>query len=158
LESANPDLRLIQALLKLLGAIPELRVVVDHLPNANVSPADRRAYDSALRELASHPLCYAKLAEIPQKRAHAIPDAVVNHKISVITDRDYYNGRLDALWGLFGNERCFFGSDWPNSDALMGYSETFELVAQCADRHPLNAQQKFFYDNAFNAYSLRLAR
>ena len=36
-----------------------------------------------------------------------------------------YKASLDRLWDLFGEDRIFFGSDWPNSDTLASYDETF---------------------------------
>ena len=32
------------------------------------------------------------------------------------------------MWDLFGEDRIFFGSDWPNSDTLANYDETFAVA------------------------------
>ena len=147
LDSANPNPRLIQGLLKLSDALPELRIIVDHLPNASVAPGEETAYHHDLLSLAQRPNVFAKLAEIPQLGADGL-----------IRDVTFYNDRLALLWEAFGEDRCFFGSDWPNSNHLADFSTTLGLVKACVAQRSDVAQAKFFMHNAALAYGPALAR
>ncbi|MFC6340256.1 amidohydrolase family protein [Pseudomonas sp. CCM 7891] len=142
LDSANPDPQLIKGLLQVSDALPELRIIVDHLPNASVPAGEEAAYHTDLLRLAERPNVFAKLAEIPQFGPQGL-----------IVDSAFYNDRLAVLWEAFGEDRCFFGSDWPNSDHLADFATTLGLVKACtADKTP-QVQAKFFRHNAIRIYS-----
>jgi predicted TIM-barrel fold metal-dependent hydrolase len=142
-ESANPDPRLIRAILQVAEAVPHLRIVIDHLPNAKVigDPHTTTAYHRNLDTLAQHPLVYVKLSEIP-----TIKDGVL------IRDKQYYRGKLDPLWNLFAPNRVIFGSDWPNSDQVAPYDQTFAIVSEYMSSKPLEARERYFVDNSKAAY------
>ena len=108
-ESANPDPRLIRALLQIADTVPQPRIVIDHLPNAKVigDPHTLAAYHRNLIALSKHSLVYVKLSEIPTIKDGAL-----------IRDSQYYREKLDPLWDLFGPDRVIFGSDWPHIEAL----------------------------------------
>ncbi|MGB3126073.1 MAG: amidohydrolase family protein [Pseudomonas sp.] len=142
LDSANPDPRLIKGLLHLSDALPQLRIIVDHLPNAQVPAGEEAAYHADLLRLAERPNVFAKLAEIPQVGPHGL-----------ITDAAFYNDRLAVLWEAFGEDRCFFGSDWPNSDHLANFATTLGLVKNCMADKPEAVQAKFFVHNAVRVYT-----
>lgn len=66
-ESANPDPRLIRALRELGERIPDVTIVIDHLPHGPIptEAAARAAYEADLRALAQRPRVFVKLSEIP---------------------------------------------------------------------------------------------
>ncbi|AMW83544.1 L-fuconolactone hydrolase [Pseudomonas yamanorum] len=142
LDSANPNPRLIKGLLHLSDALPELRIIVDHLPNASVPAGEESAYHADLMRLAERPNVFAKLAEIPQVGPQGL-----------ILDPAFYNDRLAVLWEAFGEDRCFYGSDWPNSDHLASFATTLDLVKACMAGKPEDVQGKFFLHNAVRIYS-----
>ena len=142
LESANPDPRLIKGLLHLSDALPELRIIIDHLPNAQIPVGQETAYHADLLRLAERPNVFAKLAEIPQHGPNGL-----------IVDSAFYNDRLAVLWDAFGEDRCFFGSDWPNSDHLADFAATLGLVKRCMADQRQAVQEKFFLHNAVRIYS-----
>ncbi len=143
LDSANPDPRLMEALLRVSQAAPELRMVIDHLPHctAPTEAAARAQYWSTLRELAQNPHVFVKLSEIP-----------VRQKGRLETDPRFYAASLDALWDVFGEDHVLFGSDWPNSDHVASYAQTFGIVRGYVSRKSAEAQQKFFWKNSIAAY------
>ncbi|CRM35654.1 amidohydrolase family protein [Pseudomonas sp. 24 R 17] len=142
LDSANPNPRLIKGLLTLSDTLPALRIVVDHLPNAQVPAGEEAAYHADLLRLAERPNVFAKLAEIPQLGPHGL-----------ITDTAFYNDRLAVLWEAFGEDRCLFGSDWPNSDHLADFATTLGLVKRCMADKSETVQGKFFVHNAVRIYT-----
>jgi len=142
-ESANPDPVLIRAILSVAERVPDLTIVIDHLPHSPIPTenAARAEYQSNLSRLAKHPRVFVKLSEIP---------VLLNG--ALVTDIGYYQGALDAIWSVFGEGRIFFGSDWPNSDHVCSLQQTFSLVhAYIAQKSP-TAQEKFFWKNSLSAY------
>jgi predicted TIM-barrel fold metal-dependent hydrolase len=59
---------------------------------------------------------------------------------------------LDRLWDLFGEGRMFFGSDWPNSDTLASYDDTFGVAQRYIATRGETAQQKYFFKNSTSVY------
>ena len=143
LESANPDPSLIRALLQAVDKVNDLRIVVDHLPNARLpsDPAELEDYNKDLSALASHPTVFIKLSEIPVVRNG-----------SLIRDPAFYRERLDALWDLFGEDRVIFGSDWPNSDHVAPFADTLGIVRQYTAGKPQGTQEKYFWKNSARIY------
>ena len=143
LDSANPDPRLIGALRRISDQVPDLRIVIDHLPHAPVptEAAARDAYWADLRALAQNPHVFIKLSEIP---------AVVNGKLQ--TDPHFYQAPLDAIWDVFGEDHILFGSDWPNSDHVTGYPQTMSIVRSYMARKSPAAREKYFWRNSIAAY------
>jgi L-fuconolactonase len=143
LESANPDPRLISALLRIVENVPKLRVIIDHLPNLKL-PTDAHAlaaYHHDLAVLARRSHVYVKLSEIP-----VIKDG------ALILDKRYYREKLDPLWDLFGPNRVIFGSDWPNSDQVAPYDQTFEIVSQYLSSKTPEDRERYFWRNSKTAY------
>lgn len=128
---------------------PDLRVVIDHLPHAMVPSEDaaRREYESNLRRLAESNHVFVKLSEIPVRTAGRL-----------VTDPKYYEAALDGLWNIFGNDRMIFGSDWPNSDHVATYAETFAIASQYVAKKPHSIQEKYYWKNSIIAYRWRKRR
>jgi predicted TIM-barrel fold metal-dependent hydrolase len=146
LDSANPDAELISALVMVKDKVPELTIVIDHLPNAQVPTQAfaQEQYTKDLEKLRDSPKVFAKLSEIP---------ASVNGKVSL--ELSFYKQKLDTIWSIFGEDRLLFGSDWPNSDHLAKYPQTFGLVRQYIGTKSRIAEEKFFWRNSIAAYGWR---
>ncbi|MGB6722144.1 MAG: amidohydrolase family protein, partial [Terracidiphilus sp.] len=143
LDSANPDPRLIGAIRVASERVPDLRIVIDHLPRAPVpvEPAARDAYWADLRALAQNPNVFVKLSGIPVR---------LNGRLE--TDPHFYQAPLDALWDVFGEDHVLFGSDWPNSDHVASYAQTFAIVRAYMARKSAAAREKYFWRNSVAAY------
>jgi predicted TIM-barrel fold metal-dependent hydrolase len=143
LETANPNAALIAAVLQVADHVPDLRIVLDHLPHAEV-PTDDAAlaeYESNLRELSHRPTIFVKGSEIVRR---------IDSRLSL--DVSSYKGALDRLWDLFGEDRIFFGSDWPNSDSLANFDDTFGIARKYIATRSVEAQQKYFWKNSMTVY------
>ncbi|MGB7198915.1 MAG: amidohydrolase family protein [Acidobacteriaceae bacterium] len=143
LDSANPNPDLIHAILNLSDRIPELRIVIDHLPSSPIPSAApaRKQYWSQLRLLSQNPNVFIKLSEIPVRVDGAVPK-----------DTAFYKPGLDAIWDVFGEDHILYGSDWPNSDHLATYPETFKIVRDYVAPKGHAVCEKFFWKNSIAAY------
>ena len=145
-ESANPNAALLRGLAKVATRWPELTIVIDHLPHAEVpsGPAEKLEYDRLLEELSQAPKVFIKLSEIP---------VATNGAVS--TDISSYRGPLDELWQRFGEDKVLFGSDWPNSDSVLPFRATVGILKTYASEKSRTAQEHLFWKNSSKAYKWR---
>lgn len=143
LDSANPNADLIHAIVQVSNHVPELRIVIDHLPSAPIPSAApaRKEYWAQLRHLSQNPHVFIKLSEIPVRVHGTVPKKA-----------EYYQPRLDAIWDIFGEDHILYGSDWPNSDHLVTYAETFTIVRDYVLPKGHAVCEKFFWKNSISAY------
>jgi L-fuconolactonase len=143
LDTANPDPPLIAAIVRLTDRVPNLRVVIDHLPQLD-PPSDsgsRETLRSNLRELGARPQVYVKVSEVLRRVEGRVP-----------ADLGSYRARLDEIWETFGEDRLMYGSDWPNSDHWGTYAEVFRIVREYISGKDAHVEHKFFYGNSILAY------
>jgi L-fuconolactonase len=141
MDTANPRVPLLEAMLRISDAVPTLRIVIDHLPALDPAEADQAAYDAALQEIARRPQIFVKLSEIIHR---------VNDQVS--TELGTYRARLDALMGVFGEDRILFGSDWPNSDGVAPVDKVFAVAQEYFRSKPRPVAEKYFWKNSVAAY------
>src|SRR5205085_11344570 len=103
LDTANPTPALLSTIVRVTDLAPDLRVVIDHLPQIEPPIA-------TLRELAQRPQVYVKVSEVLRRVDGRVPE-----------DLAFYKSRLDEIFALFGEDRLLYGSDWPNSDQWAPY-------------------------------------
>jgi L-fuconolactonase len=141
LDTANPRVDLLQAIVKLTDRIPGLRVVLDHLPSLEPTPDLRKAYDDALEQLQQRPRVFVKLSAVIHR---------VNGQVS--TQLAPYRDRLDQLIARFGEDRIVFGSDWPNSDGVAPLDKVVGVVREFFQTKPREVADKYFWKNSLAAY------
>lgn len=122
--------RLLGDVARLVDRIPNLRVVINHLP------FEPSASEEALRELARRPNVYAKISNVVRKSG----------------DTASYRQELDRLWRLFGPDHAFYGSNWPVSDKVAPYTTVLGVVREYFDHKDREASEKFFWRNAKAVY------
>ncbi|MGH9469211.1 MAG: amidohydrolase family protein [Terriglobia bacterium] len=144
LDTANPDATLVAAVVRLTDRVPELRVVVDHLPQFEPEPRARKAVHANLRELGKRPKVFVKISEVLRRVDSRTP-----------YDLDFYRPILDELYGIFGEDHVIYGSDWPNSDHWGTYSQALSVVREYFAGKGSGAAEKFFWTNSAVAYRWR---
>ena len=135
LDTANQTPELIAATLRVTDAVPNLRIVIDHLPQL-AAPADAN-----LRELGKRPQVYAKVSEVLQR---------VNGRVPL--DLAEYKPKLDEIFGIFGEDRVLYGSDWPNSDNWAPFGAGFGVVREYFMAKGTAVAEKYFRTNSTKAY------
>jgi L-fuconolactonase len=144
LDTANQTPALIHAVVRLSDSIPNLKIVIDHLPGLKVpeEAAARKACEDNLKVLGHRPQVFAKISAIVRKVDGRVP-----------LDISFYKDRLDHIWDIFGADRLLFGSDWPNSDQLAQYSDVFHLAEEFIAPRDRATKEKFYWKNSLKAYS-----
>jgi L-fuconolactonase len=143
LDTANPNLELLNGMIRLTDKVPDLRVVLDHLPNLDIPGQTSAARDieSALRKLASRNT-FAKLSAVTKR---------VNGQVQ--TDLALYKPNLDLLCDIFGEDRVVYGSDWPNSTGnWVPYETMLQIVQTYFQNRGRVAAEKYFWKNSVSAY------
>lgn len=133
LDTANPTEQLMRDALRVTDLVPDLRVVLDHLPVMEPAPV--------WQELAKRPHVYVKISEIVRRVDGKVP-----------LDIAFYKDRLDRIYETFGEDKVLFGSDWPNSDQLATYPEVFRLARAYFDTKSRAAAEKYYWKNSIAAY------
>lgn len=145
LDMANPSFDLLRAALLVTAAVPELRVVVDHMPSLDPTPDTQAQYDRLIGELAQRPNCFIKLSQVFHR----------GHEAAVAPGLAAHRARLDALVAAFGEDRVMFGSDWPNSVGTATIPQAVALMqAYFADK-PKAQAEKYFHRNSARIYKWR---
>lgn len=141
LDTANPRVELLQALLRINDRVPDLRIVIDHLPSLDPAPDMQGAYDAVLAEIEGRANISAKLSEIYHKHDGEVAQGLAS-----------YRERLDRLMDVFGEDRVMFGSDWPNSVGTAALDQITTLVEEYFAAKPRSVAEKYFWKNSARIY------
>jgi L-fuconolactonase len=154
LETANQNVPLLQAAVRVNDKVPELRIVLNHLPALDPTPENQTAYDAVLKEISQRKNIWTKLSEIvhpvrtgprPAPGTPAAPP-LIEHGLAP------HRARLDTLMGIFGEDRVVFGSDWPNAVGVSEVPDTVSLVREYFAGKSRQAAEKYFWKNSVAAY------
>jgi L-fuconolactonase len=143
LDTANPSMNLMQANVLLADAIPNLRIIMDHLPRFDPTPEGRPAYEAVVKAMADHPNIFVKLTEVYHPRE---TDGVI------VKDYEQLRAKLEHLFGMFGEDRVIFGTDYPESYGVATISEEVGLVKRFFADKPREVQEKYFWKNSAKVY------
>ncbi len=135
LDTANPDASLMLSIVRVSDAVPNLTIILDHLPELN------QPNDANLHLLGQRPQVFGKISGIVRRVDGRVP-----------LDLPFYRDRLDHIWQTFGPDRLMYGSDWPNSDQWAQYPDVFRLAHEFISTKDTAAQEKFFWRNSLRAY------
>lgn len=135
---------------QLATALPDLRIVINHLSNVRIEGAQVPAdWQRDLKAAAAHPNVFMKVSALVEGASQGGRKAPA--------DVDYYRPTLDVVWELFGADRVIYGSNWPVSARFADYATVQKIVQAYVQDQPLAAQRKFFLENARRAYNLPMA-
>ncbi|MGH9630936.1 MAG: amidohydrolase family protein [Bryobacteraceae bacterium] len=128
--------------IRLNDRIPELRIVLDHLPyDIPADHAARSAYELSMRELHSRKTVAAKVSHVLRRKDGRVP-----------VDLPQYRSALDQVWDTFGSDRVLYGSNWPVSDLIAPYSSVLKVVREYFAGKGKDAGEKYFRTNSKNIY------
>jgi predicted TIM-barrel fold metal-dependent hydrolase len=126
-------------MVKINDKIPNLRIMLDHLPSFDPTQAEQAAYNAVLKEIHGRPNVWAKLSEIDHRTMPA--RGLAAHK-----------GRLDQLMETFGEDRVVFGTDWPNSWGTATPAQIVDIARAYFATRSRAAAEKYFWKNSLKFY------
>ena len=137
----------------LCTAVPDLRIIIDHLGGAKGPPPVDPTWELEIRRLADVcPNLYMKFSSFYDMYA---PGDVV---FPSPTDLASYKAHFDVLMTAFGSDRLIWGSNWP----VIGLHGTFEAQIAIAEEYlaPLGTgvRDKVMFKNALAFYRKKPAR
>jgi L-fucono-1,5-lactonase len=142
-DTANPSMALMTANVMLADAIPGLRIIMDHLPSFDPTPDGRAAYEAVIKEMAARPNIFVKLTAVYHPRLDTK---------QVVSDYMPLRERLEYLYGMFGEDRVMFGTDYPNSYGVATISEEVGLMKKFFSTKTRSQAEKYFWRNAARVY------
>lgn len=142
-DTANPSMPLMTANVMLADAIPNLRIIMDHLPSFDPTPDGQAAYESVVKEMVARPNIFVKLSEVYHPRSDTR---------QVVDDYTRLRERLEYLYGMFGEDRVIFGTDYPNSYGVATISEEVGVMKKFFSTKTRAQAEKYFWRNAARVY------
>jgi predicted TIM-barrel fold metal-dependent hydrolase len=134
--------RLLSDLVTLSDKVPQLRIVINHLPfDPPEDVQTRNSARNALRELGRRPQVYAKVSGVLRRMNGSVP-----------LEPNFYKQALDGLWGFFGADRLVYGSNWPVSNLLAPYRAVLDVVREYFATKGTEVTEKYFWKNSLKAY------
>lgn len=133
------------AVAKLGGELPGLRIIVNHIANVRItSDAPAIAWKQAMASAASHKNVFCKVS--------ALVEGAAREGQTAPSDVDFYRPYLDVVWQAFGEDRVIYGSNWPVSDRAADYATLQQIVLDYVTPLGTEATRQFFAKNAERAY------
>ena len=130
---------------RLAQAIPDLRIVIDHLPGVRIDgqapPAD---WLREMRSAAQRPNVFAKVSGLVEGTGRTDGSAPA--------DVEFYRPVFDAIWESFGPDRLIYGSNWPVSERFAPLSRVQQIVSDYFVVKGQEATDNVFAKNASAVY------
>jgi len=142
MDTANPSAPLLEGVVRVSDKVPNLRIVIDHLPQMWPTAAERPAYDACMKAIHDRPQIYTKVSEVLRRQVDG----------TIPTDLAFYQHRIDEIVDVFGMDRVLYGSDWPNGDQWLPVPVGFKIVHEYFMAKGQAAAEKYFWRNSIKAY------
>jgi L-fuconolactonase len=132
----------------LLAAVPELRVIIDHLAGARgTTPSPQWIAD--MKRLAARPNAYLKVSSLFDMFNPGPDDTQPWTSPATL---DAYAPHLDVALDAFGPERLLFGSNWPVCAQGGSLAREIELCEAWLAPHGAKVRDAVMHDNARRFY------
>lgn len=130
---------------RLAQAVPNLRLVVNHLANVPATGGPPpEAWQSLMRALAARPNIFMKVSGLVEGTRRTAGDAPAAEAT--------YRPVLEAAWDSFGADRLIYGSNWPVSGRFAELATVQQIAAAFFASKGQEALDKVFWKNAQAAY------
>jgi predicted TIM-barrel fold metal-dependent hydrolase len=135
---------LLESVDRLAMALPELRIVIDHVGGAGDAAKISDAWKQGIKAAARHQEVYCKVSALAEQ-AKSEPGQAPR-------ETAYYLPVLDHVWHAFGEDRLLFGSNWPVSDRGAPFETVYRIVKEYFAGKGAGAEGKYFGGNSRRVY------
>jgi L-fuconolactonase len=137
-----------EATLAIARSVPNLRVVVEHIGGMAIDgQAVTPEWQEMFRRLAEQPNIWIKVSGLMGRAATRQPGERATESYS------FYKPTLDTLWNTFGEDRLFYGSDWPVCEHVGdAIGNGIRIVRRFFAEKGEEAGRKFFWKNSKAVY------
>lgn len=133
----------------LAAAVPNLRIVIDHLAGAKGATPDP-TWELEMRRLADrHPNVHVKFSSFYDMYE---PTAPKTGPWRAPAELAAYEAHFDVLYTAFGPDRLIWGSNWPVSEVGGDFATQIRLAEEYLARHGRAARDKVMWKNALRFY------
>jgi L-fuconolactonase len=127
----------------LVGELPELTFVLDHLGNPVIG-GDNSNWRTGLKELSTMPNVYAKVS------------GLTHNTLGNSFDVSSFDSSLECAVEFFGTDRLIFGSNWPVVDINASFGFWMQAVSEFFNKVAPDALPDILGHNAVKAYNLKI--
>ena len=151
MDTADPSVALLADVVRASDKVPNLRIVIDHLPQMlpPTDPTPKASYDASMKAFRDRPQIYVKVSEVLRNATAGFPKGP-NEEVR--TDLEFYRPRIDEIVEVFGFDRVLYGSDWPNGDQWRPVPVGFKIVQDYFTAKGQLAAEKYFWRNSVKCY------
>jgi len=128
---------------ELVGELPELTFVLDHLGNPVIG-GDNSNWRTGLKELSTMPNVYAKVS------------GLTHNTLGNSFDVSSFDSSLECAVEFFGTDRLIFGSNWPVVDINASFGFWMQVVSEFFNKVAPDALPDILGHNAIKAYNLKI--
>lgn len=128
--------------------IPKLRIVVEHIGGMRIDGRElSKDWEAMFRTMAKYPQIHIKVSGLMERATTRLDGERATESFS------FYRPTLDALWEIFGEDRLFYGSDWPVCEHAGDFiGNGVRIVRRYFSEKGEEASRKFFWKNSKNIY------
>jgi L-fuconolactonase len=131
----------------LCAAVPNLRIIIDHLGGAKGPPPVDAAWEAEIRGVASAcPNLSMKFSSFYDMYAPGDID------FPSPTDLASYKAHFDVLMSAFGEDRLIWGSNWPVTNLHGSFEAQIAIAEQYLAPLGMGVRDKVMYKNALGFY------
>ncbi|GGF96394.1 amidohydrolase family protein [Paenibacillus abyssi] len=135
--------RQLDALVKLLDLVPNLRGVIDHIAKPRIADGIMDPWKSQMQALAAHSKLHCKLSGMVTEADH-------QH-----WKKEQFTEYIQHIIRHFGTDRILFGSDWPVSNMAASYDQVMEVLFEALPASMTDEERgRLFGGNAKAFYKL----
>jgi L-fuconolactonase len=128
----------------LAAAVPDLRVIIDHLAKPPAARPDFEAWRRTLARVAALPNTVAKFSGLQRP----------GERFTVSSVRPAWDVALE----LFGPERLMYGGDWPMTVLVGGYQTVWDVAASLIGELAPDEQRLLLHGTATRVYRVGTGR
>lgn len=136
---------ILQDVTRLAKAVPELRLIIDHVANVKIDGKQpNAAWREGMQTAGQNKNVFCKVSGLVEGTGRSDGTAP--------RDAEFYQPILDVVWAAFGGERLVYGSNWPVSERFASCATVQAIVSEYFSSKSKAAAEKYFWQNARVVY------